>query len=322
MIALEHIFDAQYGSNLELNSQKIVDEDDNASVAFVSRTSQNNGIAARIKPVFGLDPLPAGTLSVAVSGSVLETFFQPASYYSGRDVYCLTPKLNLNQNEKLYYCMCIRANAFRYNYGRQANKTLKKIMLPNPKDIPNWVKKFDSPDYEQIKRPVNSNTKITLPNSKHWKSFYLGELFQITGSTTTPLKLLQKSGAGKYPYVTTQSENNGVEGHYNQFTESGGVITVDSAVVGFASWQPNNFSASDHVEKLIPLFPINGYIALFFVTLLNADQFRYNYGRKASQTRLGKQKIAIPVTPKGEPDFELMEKYMKSLHFSSAIDKQ
>ena len=320
MIALEYIFNVQYGSNLALNAQKICGSNDNESVAFVSRTSQNNGISARIKPVFGNEPLPAGTLSVAVSGSVLETFLQPAPYYSGYHVYCLMPKLNLNQNEKLYYCMCIRANAFRYNYGRQANKTLKNILLPDPKDIPNWVKAFDAPDFERIKCPVNSNTEVALPPSDDWNLFYLGDLFNITGSKTTPLKLLRRLGSGDYPYVTTQAENNGVEGHYDCSTESGGVITVDSAVAGFASWQPNDFSASDHVEKLTPLFPINVYIALFLVTLLNADQFRYNYGRKASQTRLNKQKIWLPVTKKGEPHFSLMEKYIKSLPFSSTID--
>ena len=124
---------------------------------------------------------------------------------------------------------------------------------------------------------------------------------------------------GKYPYITTQAENNGVEGHYDFFTEQGGMITVDSAVAGFASWQPDNFSASDHVEKLIPLFPINAYIALFLVTLLNANQFRYNYGRKASQTRLRKQQIRLPLHKNGTPDFALMENYIKSLPFSATI---
>lgn len=29
-------------------------------------------------------------------------------------------------------------NAYRYSYGRQANKTLKDIMIPD--DVPQWVK--------------------------------------------------------------------------------------------------------------------------------------------------------------------------------------
>lgn len=316
---LGDIFDAQYGSNLELNAQKITDEDDKDGVAFVSRTSKNNGVSARIKPVLGLDPLSAGTLSVALSGSVLETFLQPAPYYSGYHIYCLTPKEPLNDKEKLYYCMCIKANAYRYNYGRQANKTLREILLPAPDDIPDWVNSFDFPDFEHIRRPAIPGAIPAVPPATEWGAFRLDDLFQITGSQTTPLKELKRFGAGKYPYVTTQSENNGVEGHYNFFTEEGGVITVDSAVAGFAGWQPDNFSASDHVEKLIPKFPINAYIALFLVTLLNADQFRYNYGRKASQSRLKTQKIRLPVNKNGSPDFALMGRYIKSLPFSGIV---
>jgi hypothetical protein len=41
--------------------------------------------------------------------------------------------------EKLFYCHCIKMNAYRYQYGRQANKTLKDIELP---DLPEWLKEY------------------------------------------------------------------------------------------------------------------------------------------------------------------------------------
>ena len=65
------------------------------------------------------------------------------------------------------------------------------------------------------------------------------------GSETTPLLELEEYGYGEYPYVTTQATNNGVEGLYNYYTEEGGVLTVDSAVLGYCSYQSYNFSASD-----------------------------------------------------------------------------
>ncbi len=39
---------------------------------------------------------------------------------------------------------------------------------------------------------------------------------------------------------------------------------------------------------------MNKYIAMFLVTILNLEQYRYNYGRKASQTRLKEIKINYP----------------------------
>ncbi len=317
MIRLGDIFDVRYGTNLALNAQEKTDDIDPEGINFVARGSQDNGVAAKIKPVPGIAPIAGGALSVAAGGSVLETFLHLDPFYSGRDLYFLTPKGELSERQLLYYCMCIRANNFRYNYGRQANRTLRDIPLPAPYEMPDWVHSTVLPDYEDYKKPVSSK-RVKLPGVKDWKKFNLPDLFTITGSITTPLEELELYGEGKYPYVTTQAVNNGVAGHYNYFTEKGGVLTIDSAVLGYVSYQPENFSASDHVEKMIPRFPMNEYTALFLVTVLNREQFRYNYGRKSSQRRLDRTIISLPAI-KGAPDLRLMEDYIKSLPFSSAI---
>lgn len=161
------------------------------------------------------------------------------------------------------------------------------------------------------------NKPIEL-NTSTWQSFELKALFEITGSKTTPLLELEEYGKGKYPYVTTQATNNGVEGFYDFYTEEGNMLTVDSAVLGYCSYQPLPFSASDHVEKLIPKFQMNKYIALFLTTIINLEQYRYNYGIKCSQTRMKKSHIKLPLK-NGQPDFEFMESYIKSLPYSSSI---
>ena len=98
------------------------------------------------------------------------------------------------------------------------------------------------------------------------------------------------------------------------------MLTVDSAVLGYCAYQKDPFSASDHVEKLIPKFEMNAYIALFLVTILNIEQYRYNYGRKCSQTRLKTSKIKLPVTERETPDHTYMEKYIKGQPFSANLD--
>jgi len=161
------------------------------------------------------------------------------------------------------------------------------------------------------------NKPIELDTS-NWQSFELEALFKITGSKTTPLLELEEYGKGKYPYVTTQATNNGVTGFYDYYTEEGNVLTVDSAVLGYCSYQSLPFSASDHVEKLIPKFSMNKYIALFIVTIINVEQYRYNYGRKCCQERMEKSHIKLPAKD-NKPDFEFMESYIKSLPYSSSI---
>ena len=39
----------------------------------------------------------------------------------------------------LAYCYLIKLNKYKYNYGRQANKTLGNLIIPEPDELPNWV---------------------------------------------------------------------------------------------------------------------------------------------------------------------------------------
>lgn len=134
-VPVSKIFEVRYGVNLELNRL----EWDPKGINFVSRTARNNGVSAKVKRLPSVKPLPAGCLTVAGGGSVLETFVQSEPFYSGRDLYYLTPRVELTLEEKLYYCMAIRANKYRFNYGRQANRTLKDLLIPDRSEIPKWA---------------------------------------------------------------------------------------------------------------------------------------------------------------------------------------
>lgn len=315
LIPLKELFKPIYGVNLELIHLEECNKNDDESIRFVSRTENNNGVSAYVKKIIDIAPNPAHTISVAVSGSVLSSFYQDDEYYSGRDLYYLVPKIKMSKEEMIFYAFCIKANKYKYNYGRAANRTLKDIPIPAemPAEFRNIsLNKIPIPSSQRL---LNKDIELKIEN---WKSFQLKELFDITGSKTTPVLELEEHGTGKYPYVTTQATNNGVGGFYDYYTEEENVLTVDSAVLGYCSYQPLEFSASDHVEKLIPKFSMNKYVALFLTTVINLEQHRYNYGIKCSQTRMKKSHIKLP-SKKDVPDFEFMESYIKSLPYSSSI---
>ncbi len=288
-VPLCKIFDIKYGVNLELSN---IEQNKNG-IPFVSRTGNNNGVSANVSLIEGVEPNPGNTISVAGGGSVMSSFLQKKPYYSGRDLYYLKPKTKLTDNEMLYYCMCLRANKYRYSYGRQANKTLDTLLVPSWDNIPDWV------NIAEVKNPIKN--EVFELKTKQWQYFKLVKLFEITGSQTISIWELEEYGVGKYPYITTQATNNGVGGFYDFYTEEGGCLTVDSAVIGYCSYQKDNFSASDHVEKLIPKFRMNKYTALFLTTIVNLEQYRYNYGRKCSQTRMKEINIKLPAN-NGNPD--------------------
>ncbi|WP_299103540.1 restriction endonuclease subunit S [uncultured Winogradskyella sp.] len=139
MVEVQKIFDVVYGVNLELNKLEI----DPKGINFVSRTAKNNGVSAKVKKYKSLEPTSGGVITVAGGGSVMESFLQKEPFYSGRDLYYLKPKIELSDQEMLYYCICLRANKYRFNYGRQANRTLKYLLIPEKSEIPEWVLNYD-----------------------------------------------------------------------------------------------------------------------------------------------------------------------------------
>jgi len=134
-VKVSDLFEVVYGSNLELNRLTV----DHQGVNFVSRTSRNNGISGRVTRLPDLEPIPGGVLTVAGGGSVLETFYQAEPFYSGRDLYYLRPLETMTPEEMLFYAHVVRANQYRYSYGRQANRTLKDLLIPSRSQVPTWV---------------------------------------------------------------------------------------------------------------------------------------------------------------------------------------
>ncbi len=178
------------------------------------------------------------------------------------------------------------------------------------------------------KESYNKDKKEEL-NFNKWKEVKLDfdeerneGLFEVTGSKTTDIKILEdnhKIEELKYPFVTTQATNNGVREWFDKFTDEGNILVIDSAVLGFCSYQPLNFTASDHVEKLIPKFDLNVYRAMFLTTIINMEQYRYSYGRKFNQDRIRETIIKLPFKD-GEIDWYFIENYIKGLPYSKYIE--
>jgi hypothetical protein len=142
LIEIQKLFHINYGVNMELYKFDECHHSHPSAIPFVSRTEKNNGVSAYVEKQIGYEPNPAHTLSVAGGGSVLSTFYQPKPYYSGRDLYYLTPKREMSPVEMLYYATMISANKYRYSYGRQANKTLKSLLIPSK--MPEHLNELDT----------------------------------------------------------------------------------------------------------------------------------------------------------------------------------
>lgn len=311
MIKVSDLFDVFYGVNLELNAMV----KSGAGINFVSRTSKNNGVSAKVKKHPSVVPIPAGTISVASGGSVMESFLQPEPYYSGRDLYYLVPKSDMSDAKKLFYCACLRANKYRYNYGRQANRSLRDILLPDLNELPAWVDSVDINRFEGGNAPLRFG-HMNL-NKDLWQPFELQELFDIKkGKRLT--KANMKNGG--IPFIGATDSRNGITAMVSKAIHAGNTISVSyNGSVAEAFYQPSPFWATDDVNVLYPRFKMTPAIALFIAAIIRREKYRFNYGRKWHLERMRISVVRLPVDTEGTPDGFFMENYISSLPYSSQI---
>lgn len=332
MKKLSEIFYCWYGVNLELVNCEV----NNIGIPFVSRTSTNNGVVARVSKIDGITPNPPHTLSLAGGGSVLSCFYQDEPYYSGRDLFVLSPIDKMSKNEMILYSYIINSNKYRYNYGRQANKSFQDLMLPEISEIIYLINNTIDADYKFKKEALTPST-ISLDSVK-WDWFRYDEIFDIKKGFYN--KKPEESGKGTIPFIGATESNNGTTSMHtleeieaasktgdnpNQNISEkifmGNCITVsNNGSIGFAFYQEKEFTCSHDVNPLyLKNYTLNKYIAMFLCTLIELEQYRWAYGRKWRPKRMPSSLIKLPVKTNGKPDWEFMENYIKSLPYSANI---
>lgn len=324
LVKISELFDLKYGNSLELINLEQCKSTEFNSIPFVSRTEKNNGISTFVYEMLDIDPNPAHTLTVALGGSVLSTFYQPIPFYTGFHVLVLTPKKYMTVIEMLFYAKCILSNKYKYNYGRQANKTLKEILIPKeiPKETLNHLNNYKKNLRKKfIDNPFVSN-KLDL-NTENWKYFNINDIFDISLGKPIHSNQLEESNSYELPYITRTGLNNGLAyfAEPNFLTDE--KINKKNAITIGAEGYKAFFQSNDFINgnkiSILRNKKLNKYNALFLCLILNIELCdKFNYGRGATNNRIKKLKIKLPFK-NDRPDFEFMENYIKTIKYSRAL---
>ena len=289
-------------------------EDPNG-IQFVSSRATNNGCNGKVQQKEGITIYPAGAISVPLKGSVLEASLQKEQFYCAHQTAVLIPKQELTIREKIYYILCIKSHKDKFNYGRQADRTIEDLEVPSPDKIPSWVYEMEIPSFDDMSESKTQD-KVELPPANQWKTYTYDNLFKIQKVTGPKISEIKKT-VGNIPYVSATAENNGVA-YYGDFeaTTKGNCLTVGH--LGDCFYQPQDFAGSN-VTVLIPKFELTKELGMFLSALINANKYKYCYGRVIGISRLKEETIALPVTKQGEPDWDLIERYIDSLPYSKYL---
>lgn len=153
-----------------------------------------------------------------------------------------------------------------------------------------------------------------------WKNFLLEDIIEIiNGKGITSEEIENNPGA--FEAVQSGEGNNGVIGYIDKaycqdkgysYCEEPCLTVARSGTAGFVSFHEQGCVVGDSA-KILLVKDSNAKtrnVYLFLQTLLMANRFKYNYGRKVTETLYRQTVIKLPSTLEGDPDWEWMDSYI------------
>jgi hypothetical protein len=289
---------------------------------FATAGENNNGVSSYISN--GDMQIYANVLTIDM---FCNCFYHDYEFACDDNILVLFPEFKYNKYVLLFIAAIVGADKYRYAYGRQYRKKNfreHKIKLPvDENNNPDWhyMEDYISSliDYSKIETKIK---KKELPiDSSDWQYFRIGTLFAIQNCKCTNAGNLI-DGDDIY-YVGAKKNDNGI---MKKVVYDSGLVTKGNCIificdghgsVGYSNYMDIDFIGSTTLSVGYHA-KLNKYTGLFLTAVLDLERPRYSYGRKYRKS-LPETKIKLPTDKNGEPDWQFMENYIKSLPYSDKI---
>ena len=321
-VKLSELFDIHNGYSANKFSNISSTKTDEYNLAYIRPSSKiSNTLSGYVKESEAPIIYDENTLFVSTNGegSHSYSYVMPIKFVHSNNSCVLIPKKEMSLLEKQFYALCITKNRYRFSYGRLPVGD-RLAILEVPADIPDWVYEVEEPDLSDYRESFNSNKTPEL-NIDEWKEFKLTDLFDLkNGKGYLSSEALENPGDN--PFVCSSETNNGIACYTSLAnTHKGNCLTINKdGSVGCAFYQKKDFSTNKHVIVATPTFKnFNQYIAMFLIPIIELEKFKYCFGRAWGLDRMETTIIKLPATQNGEPDYEFMEEYIKTLPYSKHI---
>lgn len=349
-VKLSELFDIKKGKRLTKADQTVGD------TIFIGATALKNGITNKI----GQDAIHEGnTISLTYNGSIGEAFYQPEPFWASDDVNVLYPKdFELTQTIGLFFCTILRHEKQMWSYARKwnlehMNATVVKVPMKDGhldteyietymnsldgevSDIPDYfladgydkacwyLDNIDQESFESKYAGACSDIQVSL-SRQEWDCFRFGDIVDDihNGKSYNASDLVVSDNDDYVAYITRTDENNGISMYVQnddyQGKEKAGAITIgDTTATAF--YQTVDFITGPHIIVVRASW-FNVYTALFIISLLNLEKYRYPvFGRAFTKDLIKETTLYLPVDEDGKPDYKYMEEYIKGCAFSCNI---
>lgn len=157
-------------------------------------------------------------------------------------------------------------------------------------------------------------------NVEHWKEFRLGDLFCQMYKAKAHVKgdfdFYSIPSKNTIRFISRTEMNNGCDCYVLNVgltgVEDGNAIAIGDTTAT-CSYQSDKFICGDHMV-ICRADWINIYTALFIISILKKEKYKYSYGRAFKMDLISNTIIKLPTTIDNYPDWDFMEQYIKSLN--------
>lgn len=153
-------------------------------------------------------------------------------------------------------------------------------------------------------------------DTNNWSQFDCRELFECK-NTGNILARDVIDGSGSTPYVTASAYNNGVVSHIDATNYE--IIKGHCILVGgktfTITYQKDDFVSNDSHNFTVRVkdYGISDYSYLYLATIIyKYFGQKYSWNDAVTKDKLMDERLPLPTTPEGKPDWDYMESYMKS----------
>lgn len=295
-------------------------------IAYISSTAFNNGVDNYITPP-GYMEIHNNKMTLTNSGSVGYLFFHDYDFVASDHVTVIWLR---NRELTKYIAMFLKPIfeklKYRYNFGREiSNDRLirEKIYLP--------VDKSMNPDFAYMEEYIRSleckvhyrkvftkNVRTLMPiDMSGWKEFSFIDKKLWTKIIHGERLIESDRIKGETPYYSASEFDNSLTDSIENplFVERDCIVY---STFGTAFWVSGEFTASDEIYAFHNP-NLNKYNALFIITIMRQNQYKFKFGRKAFMNKFKSEIIKLPATSEGFPDWSFMEDFIKSLPYSDNI---
>lgn len=157
-------------------------------------------------------------------------------------------------------------------------------------------------------------------NTSNWKSFRVGEIFDLV--PTKGIDSTELLPGNDISYIGAKKDDNGLMmrcqlSGFEDWVSKGNCIVficLGAGSAGYATYQGDDFIGMSGKTLCGYNDNLNEFNGNFIATVLSCERPKYSFGRSWTGDRLKNTLIKLPVDTSGHPDWHYMEEYMKSLH--------